>query len=140
MCVLKVLIFVASTQEKIQLTYPSIDKNGVAIKCIATVMLGLFDTPYLPVFGLSQRKTVRGGHRMDFLRIAPIRQIIIRRKTFQRNTEIRGADIVMPTRILDLNPLRFHFWSAAHKEVYFRKLGSNKSLLDCVKQYAVGYD
>ena len=48
----------------------------------------------------------------------------------------RGTDIIWPAHSPDLNPLDFHFWAAAQKEVYSQKPETIDSLIECVGSFA----
>ena len=50
----------------------------------------------------------------------------------------RGTDIAWPDHSLDFNPLDFHFWALAQRQVYASNPSTIDEVIDIVKQYAAG--
>ena len=52
----------------------------------------------------------------------------------------RGTDRAWPAHSQDLNPLDFHFWSAAQRQVYRSKPDNIDGLVQVVRDFAATYD
>ena len=52
----------------------------------------------------------------------------------------RGTPIIWPAHSPDLNPLDFHFWGEAQKEVFRHRPEDTETLVECVKTFAASYD
>ena len=52
----------------------------------------------------------------------------------------RGTERIWPAHSPDINPLDFHFWSAAQREVYCQKPRNIEELVQCVQDFAGAYD
>ena len=52
----------------------------------------------------------------------------------------RGTDRIWPAHSPDINPLDFHFWSAAQREVYRQKPQNIEELVQCVQDFATACD
>ena len=62
------------------------------------------------------------------------------RKVSLQRVISRGTEFVWPAHSPDRNPLDFHFWAAAQKQVYLQKPESIGELVECVKQISLSYD
>ena len=128
----KVMIFVAIVEGKIPLVHAFIDERGGKIPVNGDCYLKLLQDRVWPLFQsyATQRNLwwMKDGAPLHCTNMA---KSFLKEK-FRGWVISRGTEFVWPAHSPDLNPLNFHFWAAAQKQVYLQKLESIGELVECV--------
>ena len=136
---LKVMIFVAIVDGKIPIIHAFLDEDGHLVSVNGSCYLTLLRDSVWPKLRYSA--TRRGLWWMQDgapSHCTTVAKEFLKDK-FQGRVISRGTEIPWPAHSPDLNPLDFHFWAAAQKQVYSVKPASIGSLVECVKEFAEGY-
>ena len=133
---LKVMIFVAIVDGKVPIVHAFIDENGRRESVNGDCYLKLLQENVWPTF--RPHATRQGLWWMQDG--APAHCTTAAKKflvdKFRSRVISRGTDIAWPAHSPDLNPLDFHFWALAQRQVYATKPSTVDELIDIVKQYA----
>ena len=117
----KVMIFVAIVEGKIPLVHAFIDKRGGKISVNVDCYLKLLQDRVWPLFRsyakLRNLCWMQDGAPPQCTNVA---KSFLKEK-FWGSVISRGTEFFWPAHSPDLNPLDFHFWAAAQKQVYLQK-------------------
>lgn len=136
----KVMIFVAIVEGKIPLVHAFIDENGERISVNGECYLKLLQDRVWPLFRSSATRRnlwwMQDGAPPHCTNVA---KSFLTEK-FGGRVISRGTEFIWPAHSPDLNPLDFHFWAAAQKQVYSQKPESIEELVECVEQFCSSYN
>ena len=136
----KVMIFVAIVEGKIPLVHAFIDESGGRISVNGDCYLELLQDRVWPLFRpYATRRNLWWMQDGAPPHCTNVAKSFLKEK-FRGRVISRGTEFVWPAHSPDLNPLDFHFWAAAQKQVYLQKPESIEELIECVKQFSSSYD
>ena len=137
---LKVMIFVAVVNGKIPIVHPFITEEGRSLSVNGSVYHDLLQEKVWPTFRSSATR-----QQLWWMQDGAPAHCTNEAKTFllekfQGRVISRGTDRAWPAHSPDLNPLDFHFWSAAQRQVYRSKPENIDGLVQVVRDFAANYD
>lgn len=136
----KVMIFVAIIDGKIPVVHPFVNEDGNLVSVNGLRYLSLLQDTIWPAF-----RSTATRHGLWWMQDGAPPHCTTAAKEFlldkfHGRVISRGTDIIWPAHSPDLNPLDFHFWAVAQKEVYSQKPESIDSLIECVRGFAESYN
>jgi len=136
----KVMIFVSIVDGKVPIVHAFITEDGRSVSVTGASYLELLKDTVWPTF----RSTATRKQLWWMQDGAPphctndAKAFLLEK--FNGRVISRGTDRIWPAHSPDINPLDFHFWSAAQREVYRQKPQNIEELVQCVQDFATACD
>lgn len=134
------MIFVAIVNGKVPIVHPFINEDGRSVSVTGASYMELLKDTVWPTF----RSTATRQQLWWMQDGAPphctndAKAFLLEK--FHGRVISRGTDRIWPAHSPDINPLDFHFWSAAQRQVYQQKPQNIEELVQCVRDFAASYD
>ena len=136
---LKVMIFVAVVKGKIPIVHAFLDDGGHLISVTGSSYLSLLQETVWPKLRFSATRSNLWWMQDGAPPHCTNEVLNFLQDKFHGRVISRRTEHPWPAHSPDLNPLDFHFWSAAQKKVFAEKPSSINSLVQCVKDFAEDY-